>query len=258
MKKILIVMIMIGVLNGIVFADTCYEMKYDLSDFTEVTVEEGVTLYLTQGDAFSVTAKASHQNLDNLDIRLDEKCLMLGVKDTEVEAIYFDVYIVVPKLNKVTSKSGATVYLDLEQTSLELHGSSGSKIMGEIDMENLIVETSSSAEVILNGTCDHADIEAHVASKVFLTCTEKADVNASVASCVEIYGDAEIVSTSDFTSHVYSMIKNSDINDHQMTSSREDLINSIIVSILETNENIEEGSDEINQIRESLEKSLNK
>lgn len=279
MKKVLIIVIMIGILNGLVSADTYDEKKYDYSNFTELTIEEGLIVHVSKGDQYSVTAKAPHQNFDNLNIRLDGNCLILDVVNTEIEDVDFEVYIVAPEINKVMTHSGAEAHLDLIQASLELHCYSGSKVFGALDLERLTVETNSSAEVILKGRSDdvtieatsaslvsltscevkRGDIEAHVASKVYISCMEEVDANASVGSYIEIHGDTKLSSTSDSNSQINSLqCEDITLNNHQMTSYHEDLINSILASILDSNENIQEGSDEINQIRQALIKDLNK
>lgn len=275
MKKIccsvaVVILLMSLLLNSIIFAEENWiEYDYDLSGFTNLLAEEAFTVNITQGDEYSVKVRVTKDIKDKLDVKLDGDTLILGVKaGKSIINTDFVADVTMPDLEVLKVRSAATV-------------------KGEMDVDDLSVEASSAATVILKGSSDTLELEALHASSVSMDefiaknceviCKHASDVDIQVSESIEamartasdinITGDGEVTASSDLTSDIKvsgQLLSEDDeittgdmfVNDYQVTAAFDGLNNFWTKGMLKLDESIEMSAEEFEEAMEIFEASM--
>lgn len=196
------------------------ERSYDLSGFEEVSVHSGVTVDITVGADFDVTAEARRGKLDRLILEVSGDRLKIerranwglfgrGKRDR------FFVTISMPALTQAISTSGSSMTVATAQGDLDLSASSGSSLRVEGGALGAVeADATSGSTLVLSGTCEALEAEASSGSSLRaqdMVCadvdgrstsgsslrlhgTETAKLRASSGSSLRLEGGAEVLS----------------------------------------------------------------
>jgi hypothetical protein len=148
------------------------------SDFEEIKVQQGITVYLTQGNSTKISVEADENIID---------LLITEVKDNELK-IYFEknvyrakarnVFLTTNSINAIRTSSGAQLKSEntLQSNSLDLDASSGSSINITATTEEIRSESSSGADIKIKGKTH--DFSASSSSGSSIHADDLACVNA--------------------------------------------------------------------------------
>lgn len=269
MKKlcicVLVVLMMVSyVLNDVTYGEIEWiEEIYEFEGFDEIYAEEAFTVYVTQGDAYSVKVKMKASMINCVDVRLKDGQLKLGVIDKEKEKIegkMFVAYVVMPDLIKVSSESAATVDVDMILKDLEVKANAAATIVLKGSGEYVNVEAIAASTIIMNEfEAQTADVICKAASDVQINVAKSITAMARTASDIDVYGTGEVTASSDLTSDVSinnhvleedEEITTSEmfVDDYQMTDSLENLNNLWVSRMLEIEEDMTITSEELEEI----------
>ena len=158
------------------------------SDFDVIKVQQGINLYLTQGNKTEINVEADENILD---------LLITETKNGELK-IYFDknvyrakkrnVYLTTNTISKIRTSSGASVKSEntLQVNSLDLDSSSGSSIKIYVNANEVTSESSSGADIDIFGNTETFSAKASSGSSIDADELEAVDVYAKVSSGANI------------------------------------------------------------------------
>ena len=189
---------------------------YDVQDFDEVSVAEGVTATIRSGEDFFVEAEVTGRaQLDRLIVRKRGDRLMIEREGRRPFAGYgrgdrYSVTVQLPALARVDSSSGADVAVsgsyraqfdanassgarleiaELFATDVRLNSSAGSELIATGRCETLDVNASSGSSLDASGlTCDAVDANASSGSDILVAAQISLDANASSGSDIDVTG----------------------------------------------------------------------
>ncbi|NQV76819.1 MAG: DUF2807 domain-containing protein [Lutibacter sp.] len=158
------------------------------SDFDVIKVQQGINLYLTQGNSTELNVEADENILD---------LLITEVKNGELK-VYFDknvyrakarnVYLTTNTISKIKTSSGASVKTEntLQVNSLDLDSSSGSSIKIYVNAEEVTSKSSSGADIDIYGKTQTFSANASSGSSIDADKLETVDAYAKASSGANI------------------------------------------------------------------------
>ena len=158
------------------------------SDFEVIKVQQGINIYLTQGNSTDINVEADENIMD---------LLLTEVKNNELK-VYFDknvyrakarnVYLTVNSISKIKTSSGASVKSEntLQVNSLVLDSSSGSSIKIYVNAEEITSSTSSGADIDIYGKTHTLSANASSGSSIDADKLEAVDAYAKASSGANI------------------------------------------------------------------------
>ncbi len=178
------------------------ESERNEGSFTGVKASSGIDVYLTQGDAESVTVEAD-ENLHEYIITEVKGDVLHVYTDVNIrDAEKKRVYVTMKNINSVATSSAGDIYGEspIKTDELKLSASSAGDIKLEVYAKEVKVSISSSGDITLKGETD--ELEADLSSAGDLNAYElKArEANISVSSA----GDADIYASEKITAHASS------------------------------------------------------
>jgi len=131
------------------------------SDFTEVTAQEGLKVFITQADDFAINVEADENIIDL--IKTDIKEGRLKVHATRnIGRATKNIYVSMPTITALKSSSGALLKSknEINSAELEIDGSSGANIELDVATNEIDIDASSGANLKLRGTAEETNIDA--------------------------------------------------------------------------------------------------
>lgn len=194
---------------------------YDVADFTEIDISDGVAAVAEIGPDFSVTGEAVRGDINRLIIERDGDVLKIDRRRpgflSGTRSDRFEVTITMPELTALNVDSGASLTasghiltaLDAEVSSgaslvvrgieggaFEADVSSGALIMVEGSCDDVQVDSSSGAAFSGSGlTCRTGDLEASSGGTIRVVLTETARADASSGASIIVDGGPEFLSS---------------------------------------------------------------
>lgn len=192
---------------------------FDLSGFDEISASEGVTVNVTTGTDFAVSAEAHRGNLKRLKMKVRGGALKIersqgfgllspGRRDE------FEVWVSLPELSDVRASSGSRVLVKGQDinglnaksssgSTLKIEGvtggdvtaksSSGSSLRMTGACADLTAESSSGSSLIVDGlTCETVDLDASSGASLRAYATQTAQAEASSGASIRIKGGADL------------------------------------------------------------------
>lgn len=275
MKKILnrisiVVLMMTCFISSMTFAENDWvEHTYDLNDFDEIIAEEAFVVNVIQGEEFSVKVSVTKDIIDKLDIRVEDKTLILGVKSNQsiINADYI-ANITMPDLKLLKARNAASINGEMTLTDLSIEATCAATVVitgsaDFVEVESLQASTVDLEEFVVR----NADVICKNASVVSLYATESITAMSRLASDVKIRGDAEVTASSDFTSDIHvggDVLADEDeivtgemfVNDYQVTATSDCLNNFWTKSMLEWDDHVDISVDKFEQSMDELEEIL--
>lgn len=188
-----------------------------LTGFDRVRVSQSFDVTITQDDAFAVTVRVDENVREHLDVRLDGKTLVVGLKGTSYSVsgnVTMGVDVTLPSLVAVDLSGASSARLiDVESDGAFSSSVSGaSTLSGAIIAGDIRLDLSGSSRAVLVGQAGDVDarvsgssvadltalpasngtVEASGSSQVDVALSGTLDVSASGASRVT-YGDGTIL-----------------------------------------------------------------
>lgn len=142
--------------NGNIATDT----RSVTDDFTRVSASEGLAVYVTQADEFSIEVEADENIIDLIATDIKNGRLRVHAHEN-IGSATKNVYVTLPKITALTSSSGA--HLETKNTirtnELEIDGSSGAVLEIEVVANEIEIDASQGARLNISGNADDAVVD---------------------------------------------------------------------------------------------------
>lgn len=149
--------------NGIVV-----EESRNLSeDFTVVSASEGIDVFVTQDDEFSINVEADENIIDLIGTDVKNGRLRIHAIENIGRATK-KVYVSLPDITALESSSGADLIAQnvINSERIELDASSGSDIQVELSARQVVADASSGADIKVSGKTERLDADASSGSDI--------------------------------------------------------------------------------------------
>ncbi len=148
------------------------------SDFANIKVQQGISLYLTQGNTTEISVEADENIMDILITEVKNGELNIYFEKNVYKAKARNVYLTTENISKIRTSSGASVKSEntLQVNSLELDSSSGSSIKIYVNADEVISSSSSGANISVFGKAKI--FSAKASSGSFIDADKLESVNA--------------------------------------------------------------------------------
>jgi len=165
--------------NGNVVSDT----RTVSEDFTKVSASEGLMVYVTQADEFSIKVEADENVIDLIETDINNGKLRIHAEQNIGKATK-NIYVSLPKVSALRSSSGAhlTTKNTITASELEVDGSSGAQLDLEVVTNEIDIDASSGANLNISGTSDGAMVDVSSGGNINAKNLETRTCNADASS----------------------------------------------------------------------------
>lgn len=152
-------------------------------DFTKVSAGEGLMVYVTQADEFSIKVEADDNVIDLITTNIKDGKLRIRTSKNIGNATK-NIFVSLPKVSALASSSGA--HLETKNTikasELEVDGSSGAILEIEVVSNEIDIDASSGANLRISGTADEALIDVSSGGNINAKNLQTQNCNADASS----------------------------------------------------------------------------
>lgn len=136
------------------------ETRKVTDDFTEVSVSEGLAVYVTQGDQYKIEVEGDENIIDLIATDIKQGKLRIHAEENIGRATK-NVYVSLPKISSLKASSGSQLRTTapVKENALEIDGSSGALLDIDLAAKALEIDASSGANLTVSGQTDHADVD---------------------------------------------------------------------------------------------------
>ena len=137
--------------NGVVVD----EPRNVTDEFTAVYASEGIDVFVTQDDEFSITVEADENVIDLIGTDIRDGRLKVHAIENIGRATK-NVFVTLPNITALETSSGADLVTKnvIKADRIELEASSGSDLHVELTANEVIAETSSGADIRVSGSTE--------------------------------------------------------------------------------------------------------
>ncbi len=152
-------------------------------DFTKVSASEGLIVYVTQADEFSIEVEADDNVIDLIATDIKNGKLRIHASENIGNATK-NIYVSLPKVTALASSSGAHLKSKntIKASELEVDGSSGAVLEIEVVSNEIDIDAASGANLRVAGTSGEAIIDVssggNINAKDLLTQNCNADASS--------------------------------------------------------------------------------
>ncbi|MEL6918813.1 MAG: head GIN domain-containing protein [Bacteroidota bacterium] len=170
--------------NGVVAQET----REVTEDFTVVSASEGLDVYVTQADEFSIEVEADENIIDLIGTDIKNGKLRIHAIENIGRATK-KIYVSLPEVTALESSSGSDLIVKnvIETDKITLDASSGSDLQVELTADEVNADSSSGADIKISGEANvlHADASSGSDIKardlLVKTCTADASSGADIS-----------------------------------------------------------------------------
>ena len=139
---------------------TVTETREITEDFTEVSASEGLMVYVTQADDFSIEVEADENIIELIATDIKDGKLRIHARENIGDATK-KIHVSMPEVTALKSSSGSQLHGEniVKSGSLEVDGSSGALMQLELEVNDLEIDASSGANLSISGRADHAEVD---------------------------------------------------------------------------------------------------
>jgi hypothetical protein len=178
-----------------------------LGDFHAITATQGITVFVSGGDAATATVSGDDNLLDHITTEVTDGTLVIAI-DGSLETrnpLKVEVAAASP-IDAIAADAGSTLDAeDLEVDSLEVRATSGSTVRGGGRTEALSVAATTGSTIDLrNVEATQAQVEVSVGSTAHVRATGAVSGSCTMGSTLQLYGPP---ATTDVASDAGSTVK---------------------------------------------------
>ena len=157
-------------------------------DFDAIKVQQGINLFLTQGNSTKLNVEADENIMDLLITEVKNNELKIYFEKNVYRAKARNVYLTTNTISKIRTSSGASVKSEntLQVNTLDLDSSSGSSIKVYVSADKVISSTSSGADIDIYGKTNTFSANASSGSSIDADKLETVDAYAKASSGANI------------------------------------------------------------------------
>jgi len=149
--------------NGVVVEDS----RNVYEEFTVVSASEGLDVYVTQADEFSIEVEADENIIDLIGTDIKNGKLRIHAIENIGRATK-KVYVSMPNITGLESSSGADLIATnvIETDKIKLNSSSGADLKLEVKADEVSADASSGADIRLSGETNVLRVDASSGSDI--------------------------------------------------------------------------------------------
>jgi len=157
-------------------------------NFDGIKVQQGINVYITQGNETSLKVEADENIMDILITEVKNNELKIYFEKNVYRAKSRNVYVTVSTISKIKTSSGSSVKSEntLQVTSLDLDSSSGSSIKIYVTADEITSSSSSGSDIDIFGKTKMFSASASSGSSIDADELETIDAIAKVSSGANI------------------------------------------------------------------------
>lgn len=163
------------------------ETREITEEFTEISVSEGLALYVTQADDFNIEVEADENIIDLIATDIKNGNLRVHARENIGQATK-NIYVSLPEVTALKGSSGAQLQGEnrIKSDRLEIDGSSGAQLQVELMANSLEIDASSGANLNISGDADRAEVDVSSGGNINATelrtksCTADASSGGNV------------------------------------------------------------------------------
>jgi hypothetical protein len=158
------------------------------SNFSEIKVQQGIEVYLTQGNSTEIKVEADENIIDILRTEVKNNELKIYFDKNVYKATSRKVYVTTNNISKISTSSGALVKTEntIETSTLQLDSSSGSSIKVYVNADEVSSSSSSGAGIDIYGKSKEFSASASSGSSIDADKLETINATAKVSSGASI------------------------------------------------------------------------
>ena len=183
------------------------EQDRDISNFDAIKVQDGIDLFLSQGNTNALTVKADDNLMDHIITKVEGNTLYLKIKGSINNTKALDVYVTFQDLKALHASGGSDVVGEeiLQLDDLKLNCSGGSDTHLELEVGALSCETSGGSDLVLSGSAQNLELNASGGSDFKGKDLEvkNAKIHTSGASDARIHVTGEVEMIASGASDIY-------------------------------------------------------
>ncbi len=159
-----------------------------VSTFNKIEVSNGLDLFLTQGDAESLTVQADENLLELIKTEVVGGTLRIYTEKSIRSAASRKVKVNLKNIDTLTASSGSDVLSNslLELEDLKVQASSGADIDLELNAQNIFASSSSGSDIYLSGTAHSIEADASSGSSVKASSLKAENGTADASSGADV------------------------------------------------------------------------
>lgn len=163
------------------------ETRKITEEFTEISVSEGLAVYVTQADDFNIEVEADENIIDLIATDIKNGRLRVHARENIGQATK-NIYVSLPEVTALKGSSGAELRGEngIRSDKLEVDGSSGAQLRLELIANSLEIDASSGANLNISGETDRAEVDVSSGGNINATelrtksCTADASSGGNV------------------------------------------------------------------------------
>ena len=175
-------------------------------DFSELIASSGVNVYVTQGPKSPIRIEAEDNMIGLVKTYESDDRLKVYLSKCVRAKNPVNVYVSSEDITKFTAASAAKIIgeTEIKSEDIEIDANSAGEINLELDVKNVVVESSSAAKISLDGTADTLDVSANSAGYVYAFELKADEViaNANSAGIVQVYAIDKLDATANSAGNV--------------------------------------------------------
>jgi len=158
------------------------------SDFESIKVQQGINLYLTQGNSTEISVEADDNIIDLLMTEVNNNELKIYFEKNVYRAKARNVYLTTNDISRIRTSSGARVKTEntLTASTLDLDASSGSSMKIYVNADEVTSETSSGSSIYVFGKTESFSASASSGSSIDADELESQNAIAKASSGANI------------------------------------------------------------------------
>lgn len=136
------------------------ETREITEEFTEISVSEGLAVYVTQADDFNIEVEADENIIDLIATDIKNGKLRVHTRENIGQATK-NIYVSLPVVTALKGSSGAQIKGEnaIKSDKLEVDGSSGAQLKLELTVNTLEIDASSGANLNISGDADRVGVD---------------------------------------------------------------------------------------------------
>lgn len=196
-------------IGSTLFGQKIEEQNRQVGQFDNISVQDGIDLFLRQGSTTSVKVKANDDIIDNISTKVEGNTLILKY-DKKVKSwgknVQQKVYITVNDLEKLSASGGsdvATEAFNLDNFSVSASG--GSDLELNLTVKELTLACSGGSDTNLKGSADKLEVRSSGGSDLNAQSFKAKDckISASGGADAHIYVSGNLTMTASGASDIY-------------------------------------------------------
>jgi phage shock protein PspC (stress-responsive transcriptional regulator) len=173
---------------------TGFQREYDIEDFNELNVKNAITVYLKQGDEYSVILNGRKRDVDEVVIDKTDEELSIdykgGIIKPNQQRDKVKVYITCPSISSLDLGGSARVFADgFEENFIDLHLTGAALCKLDIDVSSVYAKIEGASRLEMSGFCNEMEMEVLGAStlEAFDFIVEDLELRTQSASTARVF-----------------------------------------------------------------------